>query len=357
MPKKDYNIGGGLTQLPKDDRDFVLGKIEKQIPLSDIPNGDWIVAEPLSIKNQLTSDFCTAFATTLSSEIQEETTLEPSYSFAKTKQIMGDPSGWGADLRSACKAHQKYGALPTDESPMNLNLESVATLRDWNNWHKKFDDIAEEHKKQSYFRADKGNYDRFDNIRVSLWQHRKEKRFVVTGSMWRPIWQKAKIPKGKVTGGYGHAFVIVGQRMIDGEPYLEIQNSYGENVGDKGRYYFPREVVNREFKYGSYMFIDKDPEIIKKNNMASTDIKSKFLELNIRDIGNSVGVVVLSTLFIALTNAMETGGLSVFANLDQLFDIFKVALSAGVAYLFKNLFENEKGENVGLGKIMNGLKK
>ncbi len=303
MNKKDYNVGAGLTLLPRDDRDFVLGKIERQISLSEIPNKDWIVADPLAVKNQGSSDFCTAFATTLSSEVQEKLELEPAYSFAKTKQIMGDPNGWGADLRSACKAHQKYGAISENNSSMSLKTDSIAILRDWKNWHKQFDVMAKMHRKQSYFRADKGNYDKFDNLRASLWQHRKEKRFVVTGSMWRPIWQNARIPKGKPTGGYGHAFVIIGQKMIDGEPHLEIQNSYGENAGDKGRYYFPREVVNREFKFGSYQFIDIPPdevkEIIKNNKMASSEEKqwydSKELWVALVGIAN----IVLSKLGIA----------------------------------------------------------
>ena len=42
----------------------------------------------------------------------------------------------------------------------------------------------------------------------------------------------------------------------DFEPYLTIQNSWGKEVGAGGLYYFPREVVNREWTFGAIMFKD-----------------------------------------------------------------------------------------------------
>src|SRR3990167_9533720 len=188
---------------------------------------------------------------------------------------MGDSKPWGADLRSACKSHQKFGALPKDKSPMNLTTESIDTLRDWKNWHEKFDEEAKPYKKKSYFRVDNGVYDTFDNIRASLWKHREEKRFVVTGAVWQSAWNSV-VPKTKSSVVGGHAFTVIGQKMIVGEqgaePYLVVQNSYGKNFGDNGLNYFPREVVNREFTFGSFMFLDRDPEevklIIKEKSMA-----------------------------------------------------------------------------------------
>jgi len=362
--------GFGLLQLPPDKRDdmFALGKVFPQFSIDQVPKS-FTIGEPLKILNQDTGnedDECTGFALTGGKSIKEGVILDPYFSFVAGKHIQGRPLDWGLDLRSILKGSQKIGAIPMDKSPRDLKKRPSGDWRFLDNWLKEDPEllkIAEEYKNQSFFKID-GHYDHFTNIRIALYQFREFKRTVIWGTLWNPRWP-AQVPDEKPTSGFGHATYKIG--AISEERDVTI-NSYSENSGDKGKFYFPRKLVNWSVsKYGAYMMVDMPPQIvknlvknkliIKNNNMASTDIKSKFLELNIRDIGNSAGVVVLSTLFIALTNAMETGGLSVFANLDQLYDIFKVALSAGVAYLFKNLFENEKGENVGLGKVMNGFKK
>ena len=105
--------------------------------------------------------------------------------------------------------------------------------------------------------------DIFDKIRSTLWKNRHEKRSIVTGCTWRPGWIGAKdgiIPKDYPDRGFGHAFKIFGQKKINGEIYLMAQLSNGKGVGDQGIFYFSREVVNREFRYGTFMFKDMDPK-------------------------------------------------------------------------------------------------
>ena len=65
--------------------------------------------------------------------------------------------------------------------------------------------------------------------------------------------------------------------------------------------------------------------------------RSKFLRLGKRDMINGLLIAVLSSVIVTLQQQLTTGSYS-------LKEIGIVALSAGLAYLSKNLFENEKGE-------------
>ena len=247
----------GLRELPDDNRDFPLGAVFGTIDIKDVPTTDFIVAQPLCIKDQGDTDFCSAYAVTSVSEDQEKVCLLAEYQFYSTKRITGDPESWGADLRSACKSAVKYGSLAEVSAPQ-MKGQSRSFILDSGNWPEKADWMAETHKKETYF-AVKGPYDLFDNVRAALWQHREDKSTIVTGACWKYAWISAKngiIPN--VTGdGFGHAFKLFGQKVIDGEMYLVAQLSNGETIGDKGLYYFNREVANRELaKYGLYMFKD-----------------------------------------------------------------------------------------------------
>lgn len=104
--------------------------------------------------------------------------------------------------------------------------------------------------------------DRFDKISSYLWQF---KRASVTGLMWCPEWTTSKdgIIKEKGTPISGHAFIFIGRKMIDGEPYLVAQLSNGTNIGDKGKFYFKREIVNEMCTFGNFAFIDYPPELLK----------------------------------------------------------------------------------------------
>ena len=94
-------IRGGLLPLKKDNRDYSYTKVFGALVL--LPTSDFLVGETYMIEDQKGSDYCTAYAVSTISEIQEGIDLDPLYAFAKIKQIAGDWKPWGADLRSACK--------------------------------------------------------------------------------------------------------------------------------------------------------------------------------------------------------------------------------------------------------------
>lgn len=255
----------GLTPLAYDVRDYSLAGVFGQIPLVEVPSTDFVVAQPLTIKDQGDTDYCSAYAVTSVSEDQEGTLLSPLYQFFKTKQISGNPEEWGADLRSACKVIVKYGSIPMSlvQNAPRLSREEVL---DPKFWPQSIDEMAAPYKK-SVFLDVSGRYDTFDNIRAALWQHKDEKRSIVVGAKWRMSWVDAPhgvIPSTYEDEGFGHAFKLFGQKVIDGKLYLMAQLSNGTSIGDGGIFYFPRDVVNKELKlYGQYMFKDLEKETVE----------------------------------------------------------------------------------------------
>lgn len=269
----------GIVKTPEDTRDFSLAGTFQQIKKEEVPLQDFETRKPL-IKDQKDSDFCSSYTVTSVSEDQELVELVPEFQFYVTKVLISkDPDSWGANLRDACLSAVKYGSLPryvVDQgyripADRDLVLNKDTWLDDWFR-------TALAYKKASLFKVD-GRYDTFDNIRCALWQFRDEKRSLAVGAEWREEWTEAKggiIPKEEFKKkGFGHAFKIYGQKMIHGEPYLKAQLSNSTDIGDDGVYYFPREVVNREFTdYGQFMFKDISRETVdvyKTQGIKATD--------------------------------------------------------------------------------------
>ena len=142
-------LRGGLQKLEKDKRDFSLGKIVAYPALSELPEN--FEHTPFKVKDQGSSDFCAAFASTSASELQEGVELSPEFLFAMSKQISGNVNAWGQDLRSIAKAHVKIGCIEKTQAPYSLDTQSVEFLRDPKNWPTDLDNEALVHAKQSYW--------------------------------------------------------------------------------------------------------------------------------------------------------------------------------------------------------------
>jgi len=259
----------GLHPTKKDTRDFKLGQITTLPALSELPENFQL--DGIEIMNQRDTDFCTQFALCGMSELQEGVRLAPEWCFAKSKEISKDINAYGQDIRVALSVHTKYGAPEAKECPLNVDNANRDTLADIRN----YPDMGTKpvkHIKKTYVDVT-GQYDAFDDIRVSIWKYRNEKRGVVSGVLWgwdthNPIINT--IPNTNA----GHCIYFAGWKTIENVPYLIIVNSYGAGVGDVGTFYMSREVVNHFVDmYGAYMFIDMSPEDVKY--MLDNGIKDK----------------------------------------------------------------------------------
>lgn len=256
----------GLRTLKVDHRDIPLGGIFGHIDIKDVPNTDFIVAQPLKIKDQKDSDFCTAYTVTEVSEDQEGVELNPHFQYAAFCSLRGNFTEWGGDLRTACASAVKIGSLEESLVPAFMR-EAIERgdrnfVADWRNWPDECFQLAKNRAKGSYFSVD-GPNDTFDNIRAAMWQFRAENRSIAVGSMWRSSWTEDAdgiVKNAEDQGLFGHAFKIFGQKVINDELHLCAQLSNGP-VGDNGIYYFTREVVNTEFgPFGQFMFQDLPKE-------------------------------------------------------------------------------------------------
>jgi hypothetical protein len=243
----------GLKELREDTRDLKLGAYKTLPNLSDLPKSYRL---PFFVKNQGDTDWCTAFATCSVSEVQEEVYLEPAYTFAATKYLSGGANEWGADLREACKAHQKLGALDINDVPPEFKTIPDEQKRLWFGVWSTVQDKAYKHRKASYFRIT-GQYDHFDNIRASLFLYQTP---IAIGIQFGYPLQQTLL--GKISEGFGHAMTVIG---FD-EQHLIVGNSYGTSTGDNGVHYITREVINHWIgKYGAFTFLDISPEEARKS--------------------------------------------------------------------------------------------
>ena len=247
---------GGLQPLPKDKRDFGLG-IFKLPKLDILPKT--FEHQILGIKNQGQTDFCSAYTTSLLSELQECEELFAPYSFALSKKLSGNPDDWGQNMRYAFKAHVKYGAIATKEVSDSVKARDSLSLRHFNTYPGDYADLAKKHLKKSYFKVT-GRYDYFDNIRAAIWYFREEKQGVGIGLSfdWSP---KQYVLDTIEEKGYGHMMAATGWTKQG----LIVSNSYGLEAGIKGKHIITRKVINHYAKtYGTMMMVDMDPEEVKK---------------------------------------------------------------------------------------------
>ncbi|MES2060220.1 MAG: hypothetical protein V4438_04285 [Patescibacteria group bacterium] len=281
--------GFGLHPLPpkapKEQEDFSLAGVFGIPALPCLPEGDFFVSSPIKIKTQALDDNCSGCATAAVSEDQEGEELSGEFQFFVTKTIVLKGSKtWGADLRSAALSSVNVGSLPQSIADMHLKdpHDRDAVLNP-DTWPCALFEIAKRYAKGSMFKIDYP-WDTFTNIRAALYQHRyaitSEKNSILLGSKWYPDWTHA--PNGVIPKFYsqdnagGHAFKCFGQKLINGEIYLAMQLSNGEEIGDKGEFYFPKDVVNKEFTpYGQFMLNDMPKE------------KAKFLSNNGLSVNSS----------------------------------------------------------------------
>lgn len=262
-------IGGGLVPHKDDTRDILFGQVYTLPRLEDIDD-EFSVGEPLKIKDQKESDICAAASSSAVSEDQEEVELDMLFQFACGKAIQAEDYGttidsWGCDLRSMAKGLCRYGSLELKYAPYSVETTPRATYADLKNYAPELLTKALEHKKESFMWIT-GPYDFFDNIRATMWKNRNERKSMLVGTTWCPQWTGA--PKGIIdfdgTPMFGHALKLFSVKRIlelEGEMFLEAQLSNGTEIGDNGKFYFNRSVINKYFTdFGGIIFTDMPKE-------------------------------------------------------------------------------------------------
>ena len=236
----------GLKPTPKDPRDFshvkTFGAISTALP------DEYIVGQT-EVLNQYGSLFCTAFASSVLAALEDNLVFEPAWFFAKEVENSGQTDG--QDLKTACKVAQNSGFLPLSKAQFSLPSQSSEFLQNAKNWPFSDDLIAAQYKRQSYYRCD-GN---FQQIKQTLFSTKKA---ILTGINWFDSFTYA--PGGIVPADYSqpgglHCIPIIGFKKINGIDYLIIQNSYGEEIGDKGLFYFSEAIFNKVFTEPMYIFV------------------------------------------------------------------------------------------------------
>jgi hypothetical protein len=249
----------GLRLLTTDERDFNLGALYTLPKLEELPvhftiEGGWL-------KNQGSTDYCTANATCTAIEPTEGVELEPGYLFMMSKVMTGDPERFGQNLRDIAKAVCKYGALPVADSPLHQAQDDDFKVRNVQYWGdiQKLEDKAIIHKQSSYAFIS-GPYDVFDNIRATLFSQKKR---IIFGTLWAPTWSLGqRVMEDVPTSGFGHCMCIIGFTFENGKQYLVVQGSNGDNMIG-GRHLFSREIINHfadNKVYGALAYTDISKE-------------------------------------------------------------------------------------------------
>lgn len=259
MNKTEPKIGYGMIETPKDGRDFSFGAAYTLEKPKNLPEEYEI--QTLGIKDQGQSNKCTAYAGEVASEAQEGLILNPDWKYAQILKRLGKTKDTGSDLRTMCQSFVDDGSIANDEMDTSLKVRNPL---DWRTWPISYAQTAQMHRKKSFFDVE-GPYDAFDNFRTII---AKNKEIIVTGVRWRRNWLSSSmgngvIPPEEIGGGYLHALAITGWKQVEGEPRIIAQNSWGKKMGDKGRFYYNREVFNREFTFGGFTFVDISPQEAK----------------------------------------------------------------------------------------------
>ena len=264
----ENKIKGGLNYVSPTIRDFKYSQSFGAVDLSQLPK-EGIGRKPTKILNQFSSDFCTAFGSVAMRSFTEKVDLDPFWIWAKAAQIRGDWKQWGLTLPEIVDVLRKYGILEEAEQPLNLLSKDRDFLAQYSNYPN-LTEKAKKHIGGARFWVD-GPYTFFDNCRSVLWQNRLDNLVILVGAEWHEEWSLAS--NGIITAQnynpksqwFGHAFVFIDFKQINGEDFLIAQLSNGEEFGDKGLFYFSREVVNSNaFRFGGVVVKDYDPELAKR---------------------------------------------------------------------------------------------
>lgn len=127
---------------------------------------------------------------------------------------------------------------------------------------------------RSYWRADIGPGDKFDNVRSAMLTIKQP---VGVGSYWYSEWTGEILPIGR-NALYGHMYDVEGWKQINGEPHFIIQAWTGRKL------YMSREVFNKAMEpYGMQTWVLSTAELDAKRVKTLTEtIKDMLINIIIK---------------------------------------------------------------------------
>lgn len=205
---------------------------------------------------------CTGYGNAANGYFIHGEAMHPDWAAAKVGRKQGRSVDTnGGDPNATMKSERDDGFLPLIASQLSLATHGAQATA-WDKWPAHLDATAAKYDTAvAFFKVD-GPLDTFDNIRVAIWKAydpaTKRGPGVDAFGTWYEEWTTAYrgiIPTSYITFAGYHRYVFFDWCRIGDTEYLKAKNSYGP-LGDNGVYYFPREVVNREFaKWGTTLKI------------------------------------------------------------------------------------------------------
>jgi len=203
----------GLIPSPEDKRDISLEQMQPKIELRELPE-EFIIPYKLKILYQNGYPACVGFSSAVmkaEKERREQKAIDFDglWIYKKCKEI-DNWSGGGTFLRIAMKILQKVGAKPLDTLETEASKFKIGS-------YAKIDDLS------------------FNGLKSAIYQN----GVILAGfhgdsEGWKTAYLK---PPKKTT--FGHAVALIGWN----KDYIIGQNSYGDEWGDKGLFYLPKNYL------------------------------------------------------------------------------------------------------------------
>ncbi len=252
MPIDLRTKGKGCIKNKLDVRDF---RLEVALGAVVLPLEFSVRDKIGKIKDQGGSLSCVGQASSYYAEVlnQIETGEKIQLSARDVYSLIFDQNTGGANLRDGAKKITNSGVILEKDAPSyeNGTAPSEAFMRQRSDISPEEQETGMTYLAKSYFT--------FSNKK---WETYKQAIFrgngCITGAMGNNYcWQNAilEVP-GKGQEDWGHCIFLIGWKIIEGKEYLEFCNSWGENWGDGGFGYMPKEYVEAGLTFNPITLAD-----------------------------------------------------------------------------------------------------
>ncbi len=215
--------------------------------------------KPLSVFDQGTTSFCTAYAAAGAMTFRYKKVVSPEFQTAKEGELLGNPILNGTNMDTPCKALRKYGFVQRSMVKISLLKNRAIKVSNWKNYPANLNLFAMKNKQGGYYDAHTGKFDAFDNIRSTIYKSSQKGKTmtVMMGTPWYKEFNNvaintpSKIVPIPITKPISeHAWLIYDWEPDGTGDYNALALlSNGKKFGKNGIMRFPRDVVNFLFTY------------------------------------------------------------------------------------------------------------